>query len=66
MEYLEGQEIYMDSPEGLDAKPDNFFQLRKMVYGLVQSACHFYKKLVKILKILGFKGGYLDPYSRMK
>jgi hypothetical protein len=22
--------------------------------------------LVKILKILGFKGGYLDPYSRMK
>jgi hypothetical protein len=60
---LEGQAIYMDAPEGLDAALDECVLLGKTIYSLVQIACQFYKKvvLIKILKILRFKGGYLDP-----
>jgi hypothetical protein len=34
---------------------------QKTIYGLVQSARQFYKKLVKVLMILGFNGGYTNP-----
>jgi hypothetical protein len=54
-------EIYMDIPKGLNAKGDECCLLQKTIYGLVQSARQFYKKLVKVLKILGFHGGYADP-----
>jgi hypothetical protein len=53
--------IYMDIPKGLNAKDDECCLLQKTIYGLVQSALQFYKKLVKVLKILGFHGGYTDP-----
>ena len=58
---LDGREIYMDAPEGLNAKDGECVLLQKTIYGLVQSARQFYKKLVKILRLLGFKGGYSDP-----
>jgi hypothetical protein len=59
---LDGREIYMDAPEGLNAKDGECVLLQKTIYGLVQSARQFYKKLAKILRlILGFKGGYSDP-----
>jgi hypothetical protein len=57
---LEGRKIYMDAPEGLQATVDKGVLLQKTIYGLIQSS-QFYKKLVKILRLLGFKGGYSDP-----
>jgi hypothetical protein len=35
--------------------------LQKTIYGLVQSAWQFFKKLVECLKKIGFQGGYADP-----
>ena len=56
------EEIYMDCPEGLDHENDECLLLQKTIYGLVQSARQFYKKLVHTLrKKLNFKGGYADP-----
>jgi hypothetical protein len=55
-------ETYMDIPKGLEAKEDKCCLLQKTIYGgLVQSARQFYKKLVKVLKLLGFSGGYANP-----
>ena len=36
-------------------------KLLHTIYGLVQSARQFWKKLVNGLKNMGFKGGYPDP-----
>jgi hypothetical protein len=35
--------------------------LTKTIYGLVQSAREFYKKLMATLKLIGFKGNKSDP-----
>ena len=64
--FLEGEleeEVYMDCPEGLigvDNKVD-CLRLEKSIYGLVQSARQWWKKFVKILREIGFEGGYADP-----
>lgn len=58
---LEGIEIYMDCPKGLKAEKDECLVLNKTIYGLVQSARQFFKKLKACLKDLGFKGGEVDP-----
>jgi hypothetical protein len=55
------QEIYMDCPEGLESEPDECVLLQKTIYGLVQSARQFFKKLIQVLKSVGFKGGSADP-----
>ena len=56
------EEIYMDCSEGLDHENDECLLLQKTIYGLVQSARQFYKKLVRTLrKKSNFKGGYADP-----
>jgi hypothetical protein len=55
------QEIYMDCPEGLKSEPDECVILLKTIYGLLQSARQFFKKLIKTLKDLGFKGRDADP-----
>ena len=60
------EDIYMECPEGLEHDMDEILQLKKTIYGLVQSACQFWKKLVKVLKKLGFKGGYPDPCLMMR
>ena len=53
-------------PQGLNAKPDECLKLNKTIYGLVQSACQFFKKLIKCLKDLGFMGGEVDPCLMVK
>jgi Reverse transcriptase (RNA-dependent DNA polymerase) len=44
--------IYMDVPMGLSTEPNKKLLLRKTIYGLVQSARKFYKKLVDVLKVI--------------
>ena len=56
-----GEEIYMECPDGIGAKPDEVVLLQQTIYGLVQSARQFYLKTVKILRELGFEGGTVDP-----
>ena len=58
---LEGIEIYMDCPKGLESEPDECLSLNRTTYGLVQSARQFFKKLITCLKSLGFQGGEVDP-----
>ena len=54
-------EIYMNCPEGLEHTPDECVILNHTIYGLVQSARQFFKKLVKCLTDLGFVKGDVDP-----
>jgi hypothetical protein len=67
MAFLDGdleeieEEIYMNCPEGLEHDKSECLLLFKTIYGLVQSARQFFKKLVSCLKDIGFKGGYADP-----
>ena len=43
--------IYMDCPQGMsDIKKDNFIILDSCIYGLIQAAQQYYKKVNKILK----------------
>ena len=58
---LEGIEIYMDCPLGIDHETDECLILNKTIYGLVQAARQFFKKLVTCLISLGFKPGLVDP-----
>ena len=44
---LEGIEIYTDCPQGLNAGPDDCLLLIKTIYGLVQLARQFIKKLIQ-------------------
>ena len=55
------EEIYMNIPEGMNSNPDDCLLLTKTIYGLVQSAREFYKKLISVLKSLGFKENKSDP-----
>jgi len=58
---LKGNDIYMECPKGMVHMEDECLQLMKTIYGLVQSARQFFKKLkVKLLK-LGFEEGIVDP-----
>ena len=51
----------MDCPKGLESEPDECLLLNRTIYGLVQSAKQFFKKLITCLKSLGFQGGEVDP-----
>jgi hypothetical protein len=55
------EDIYMDCPPGMKNEPDECLQLGKTIYGLVQAAIQWWKKLVTIMRKIGFKGGYSDP-----
>ena len=55
------EEIYMDTPEGIRATEDKVVKLQQTIYGLVQSARQFWKKLTNVLKWIGFTGGDVDP-----
>jgi hypothetical protein len=63
--FLEGgldEDIYMDCPEGMDgATGKECLHLLKSIYGLVQAARQWWKRLVMALKKIGFKGGDADP-----
>jgi len=56
-----GEEVYMHCPPGLTAPEGSVLSLNKTIYGLVQAAKAFYKKLTQVLRELGFTGGYADP-----
>ena len=61
------EDIYMDCPEGMEsAKEDECLQLQHTIYGLVQAARQFWKKLVSILKKIGFEGGQAGPCLMMR
>ena len=55
------EEIYMEAPKGISADDDEVVKLEQTIYGLVQSARQFWKKLRDVLKTLRFGGGDIDP-----
>jgi hypothetical protein len=55
------EEIYMETPKGLEIKDNKKLILRKTIYGLVQSARKFYEKIINVLKVIGFHGSKSDP-----
>ncbi len=56
------EEIYMDCPQGMEGGgPDKCVKLQKTIYGLVQSARMFFKKLIQKLKDIGFQQSQADP-----
>jgi hypothetical protein len=48
------EEIYMNIPEGMNEDQGHCIQSKKTIYGLVQSAREFYKKIIMVLKSTGF------------
>jgi Reverse transcriptase (RNA-dependent DNA polymerase) len=50
----------MNVPEGLDTRSYHCLQLKKAIYGLVQSAIEFSKTLILVLKSFGFKENKSD------
>ena len=55
------EEIYMECPSGLKHTTNEILLLQKSIYGLVQSARQFFKKLVTVLKSIGFVQNIADP-----
>ena len=51
----------MEIPKGLKAEENECLLLKKTIYGLVQSARKFNRKLVSALKECSFKGNSVDP-----
>jgi hypothetical protein len=51
----------MDVLPGLDVNDGQKLILSKTIYGLVQSAREFYKKLIEVIKVNGFIGRESDP-----
>ena len=60
-ELQDGEEIYMECPPGLEAEEGTVLILTKTIYGLVQAARAFYKKLSNVLKLIGFEASLADP-----
>jgi len=60
------EEIYMDLPDGMMGFEDECLLLLKAIYGLVQAARKWHKKLIEVLKKIGFKGGIADPCLMMQ
>ena len=65
-ELEEGEEIYMECPQGMENREGKVLKLKKTIYGLVQAARAFYKKLSQVLKTIGFEGGLIDPCLLMR
>ena len=57
------EKIYMDIPQGLEDSNNTTecLLLLKGIYGLVQSAWQWWRKLIAILKDMRFKGSVIDP-----
>jgi hypothetical protein len=55
------EEIYMNIHEGMSYDSKHCLLLTKTIYGLLQSAREFYKKLMSTPKLIGFKGNESDP-----
>ena len=65
------EDIFMDCPDGLgeatgtEVDDTDCVKLLKFIYGLVQAARQWWKKLTKILRDMGFIGGDVDPCLMM-
>ena len=55
------EEIYMTLPSGVTGALDECVLLLKSLYGLVQSARQFFKKLREVLLAIGFTQSQADP-----
>ena len=56
------EEIFMDcSPWVNDRGPKDALLLSTCIYGLVQAAQQYQKKIIAILKNIGFRGGDVNP-----
>jgi Reverse transcriptase (RNA-dependent DNA polymerase) len=51
----------MNIPEGMNSDSDSCSLLTKTIYGLVQTAREFYKKLISVLKFIRFKENKSNP-----
>ncbi len=60
------EEIYMELPGGMTGFEDECLLLLKAIYGLVQAARQWHKKLIEVLKKIGFKGGIANPCLMMR
>ena len=69
-EFLYGdldEEIFLNCPKGMPRTTDqDALKLQKCIYGLVQAARQYHKKMVEVLKSIGFEGGDVDPCLYMK
>jgi hypothetical protein len=63
---LEGTEIYMDCPEGMEHEDDECLQLLKTIYGLVQAARQYFRKFADVMKSIGFVQSPADPCMFVK
>ena len=62
-EFQDGKEIYMECPLGLKAEEGMVLILTKTIYGLVQAARAFYKKLSNVLKWIRFEASLADMFD---
>jgi len=51
----------MNIPEGMESNANECLLLNKTIYGLVQSAIQFYRRLIEMLKNVGFIENKSDP-----
>ena len=58
---LEGVEIFMECPEGMEHSDDECLQLLKTIYGTVQAARAFNDYFCKIMRKIGFTQSRSDP-----
>ena len=61
-------DIYIDCPEGMTSVNNSIdcLELLKCIYGLVQAARQFFRKLKEVLGKLGFKASKVDPCLLIK
>ena len=62
-EYTDGEEIYMEVPQGWEEyyDEDTVLKLNVPIYGTKQGAACFYRKLVKVLKAKNYQRSKADP-----
>ena len=66
-EFEDGERAFMDLPPGMEnidesvIRDEDCIELMRTAYGTVQGARQWWKKLVSILRKIGFEGGIADP-----
>ena len=55
------EQIYMQCPEGVGDPKSECVKLLKTIYGLAQSSREFFKKMVTVLKEIGFNQNQAEP-----
>jgi hypothetical protein len=55
------EDIFINIPEGMSYDSIHCLLSTKTIYGIIQSAREFHKKLISTLKLIGLKGNKSDP-----